>query len=128
MGACVVTRSAWGACGAEQRMGARAPTRSARGARQRMGAHAASLDVGCMRRVEACACDVPREKDREREREHGACILHGTELRMFRAFGCMFHLDVACVSSICYICCTCMLQVYASNVLSILDVCCKCFI
>jgi hypothetical protein len=105
-----------------------------------MGAHTASLGVGCIWCVGACACAVTKEKDRQRDKERGAHILHGIELRMFHAFRCMLsyvssrcclcfirmlyvlHLDIA------YVAMARMLQVYVSNVSFVLDVCCKCFI
>ena len=77
--------------------------------------------VGCMWRVGACACDVTREKDREREKERGVRILHGTELLMFHAFRCcmcfirmlyVFHLDVAYVAMAIHVCCKYMFHLF----------------
>jgi hypothetical protein len=41
------------------------------GVGQRMEAHVALIDVRCMRHMGACACAVTREKDRQKEKEHG---------------------------------------------------------
>jgi hypothetical protein len=85
-----------------------------------MGAHAASLGVGCMWRVGACACSMTRERRTEREKKHGPAYSMAPLGVGFHVFRCMFHvfyLDVA----------SCMLQVNVLNVSSVLDVCCKCF-
>jgi hypothetical protein len=126
MGVCAATRSTWDACGAGQGMGACATTCLGK----RMRAHAASLDVGCMRRVETCAYAVTGEKDRQRERSAGPTYSMALSSICFTRLDVyfilfiwmlhVFHLNIVCVLSGCCICL--WLCMYDANVYL------KCFI
>jgi hypothetical protein len=82
--------------------------RSTWDAGQRMGAHAASLDVGCMRRVGACACVVTKERRTDTEER-------GPAYSMALSSVCFMCLDL------CFIW---MLHVFYPNVVYVLSRCC----